>query len=30
MAWGAVLAAAVSTVTFLVSQRVAALRWSRH
>lgn len=30
MAWGAVLAAAVSTVTFLVSQRVGGLRGSRH
>jgi len=30
MAWGAVLAAAVSTVTFLVAQRVAGLRGSRH
>lgn len=30
MAWGAVLAAAVSTVTFLVSQRVAGLRGPRH
>lgn len=29
MAWGAVLAAAVSTVTFLASQRVAGLRASR-
>lgn len=30
MAWGAVLAAAVSTVTLLVAQRVAGLRGSRH
>lgn len=29
MAWGAVLAAAVSAVTFLVAQRVAGLRGSR-
>lgn len=29
MAWGAVLAAGVSTVTFLASQRVAGLRGSR-
>ena len=29
MAWGAVLAAAVGTVTFLASQRVAGLRASR-
>ncbi|HET7533696.1 MAG TPA: DUF2177 family protein [Nocardioidaceae bacterium] len=30
LAWGAVLAAAVSTATFLVSERIAGLRGSRH
>lgn len=30
MAWGAVLAAGVSSVTFVVAQRVAGLRASRH